>query len=180
MRARGELMTDSREGVERLNSASAAEAEAELLKCCGSTEWARAVAARRPFGDAQELYAAADEVWRNLSERDWLEAFAAHPRIGGRKAERAQHAQAEGWSAEEQSGARAAAQATLDELAAANRTYEEKFGHIFIVCATGKTASEMLALLRARLSNTPDTELRTAAAEQAKITRLRLEKLLTT
>jgi len=172
---------DLREGLERLNDASAAEAETELLKCCGSTEWARALLARRPFGDAQELLTAADQVWWSLSERDWLEAFAAHPKIGGReKAARAQHAQAEGWSAEEQSGARDAAQATLDELAAANRSYEEKFGHIFIVCATGKTADEMLALLHARLSNNADTELRSAAAEQSKITRLRLEKLLTT
>ncbi|HEY0084088.1 MAG TPA: 2-oxo-4-hydroxy-4-carboxy-5-ureidoimidazoline decarboxylase, partial [Pyrinomonadaceae bacterium] len=116
------------------------------------------------------------------SERDWLEAFAAHPRIGGRgtAAERAQPPQAACWSEQEQSGARDAAQATLDELAAANRAYEEKFGHIYIVCATGKTADEMLALLRARLSNDADTELRNAAAEQQKITMLRLEKLLTT
>ena len=174
-------MTDLSEGLERLNSASAAVAEAELLKCCGSNGWAQTLAARRPFGDAPELFAAADEVWWNLGARDWLEAFAAHPRIGGReRAARAQHAQAEGWSEQEQSGARAAAQATLDELAQANRDYEEKFGHIFIVCATGRTADEMLALLRARLSNEPEAELRIAAAEQAKITRLRLEKLLAT
>jgi OHCU decarboxylase len=174
---------DLSEGLARLNSLSAAEAETELLKCCGSTVWARTLSARRPFGDAPELLAAADEVWWRLSERDWLEAFAAHPRIGGRgssDAARAQHAQAEGWSEQEQAGARTAAQATLDELAAANRAYEEKFGHIFIVCATGKTAGEMLALLRARLPNEADAELRTAAAEQGKITRLRLEKLLTT
>jgi OHCU decarboxylase len=175
------VMTDLSEGLERLNSASAVGAEAELLKCCGSIEWARTLAARRPFGDAPELFAAADEVWWNLRARDWLEAFAAHPRIGGReRAARAQHAQAEGWSEQEQAGARAAAQATLDELAQANRAYEEKFGHIFIVCATGKTADEMLGLLRARLSNEADAEIRIAAAEQSKITRLRLEKLLTT
>ncbi|MDX6269673.1 MAG: allantoicase [Acidobacteriota bacterium] len=168
------------EALERLNSLDVAAAETELLKCCGSTEWARALAARRPFDDATELFAAADEVWWSLSERDWLEAFAAHPRIGGRKAAREQHAQAEGWSEQEQAGARDAAQATLDELAAANRTYEEKFGHIFIVCATGKTAAEMLALLHARLPNEPGAELRTAAEEQSKIAKLRLEKLLTT
>ncbi|HEX9917637.1 MAG TPA: 2-oxo-4-hydroxy-4-carboxy-5-ureidoimidazoline decarboxylase [Pyrinomonadaceae bacterium] len=168
-------------GLERLNSASVAEAETELLKCCGSTAWARAVAARRPFGDAHELLKAAEEIWWSLSERDWLEAFAAHPRIGGReRAARAQHRQAEGWSEQEQSGARDAAQATLDELAAANRAYEDKFGYIFIVCATGKTADEMLGLLYARLPNVADAELRVAAAEQHKITSLRLEKLLTT
>jgi OHCU decarboxylase len=127
------------------------------------------------------LFAAADEVWQNLSESDWLEAFDAHPRIGGReRAARAQHAQAEGWSEQEQASARDAGQATLDELAAANRAYEEKFGHIFIVCATGKTAGEMLALLHTRLPNDAGAELRIAAAEQSKITRLRLEKLLTT
>lgn len=173
-------MMEISEGLERLNSSGAAEAETELLKCCGSTAWARALASRRPFRDARELFVAADEVWWSLSGRDWLEAFAAHPRIGGRKAAHAQHAQAEGWSEQEQAGARAAAQATLDELAEANRAYEEKFGYIFIVCATGKTAAEMLALLRARLPNDADTELRTAAAEQSKITGLRLEKLLTT
>jgi 2-oxo-4-hydroxy-4-carboxy-5-ureidoimidazoline decarboxylase len=173
---------DLREGLGRLNSLSAAGAETELLKCCGSTEWARSLAVRRPFGDAPELYAAADEIWWSLSVRDWLEAFAAHPRIGGGRepAARAQHAQAEGWSRQEQAGARDAAQATLDELAAANRAYEEKFGHIYIVCATGKTAGEMLALLHARLSNEAGAELRTAAGEQSKITKLRLEKLLTT
>jgi OHCU decarboxylase len=175
-------MMDLREGLERLNSASAAGAQAELLKCCGSTDWARTMAARRPFRDARELLAAAEEVWWSLSEGDWLEAFAAHPRIGGgrERAARAQPRQAEEWSEQEQSGASVAAQPTLDRLAEANRAYEEKFGHIYIVCATGKTADEMLALLHARLSNDADTELRNAAAEQQKITRLRLEKLLTT
>lgn len=172
---------DLREGLERLNSSGAAEAEGELLKCCGSTRWARSLEARRPFDDAASLFAAAEKVWWNLSEADWLEAFAAHPRIGGsERAARPPHAQAEGWSRQEQAGARDAAPATLDELAAANRAYEEKFGHIYIICATGRTADEMLALLRARLSNDAGAELRTAAAEQSKITRLRLEKLLTT
>ena len=169
-----------REGLARLNSASAAEAERELLKCCGSNAWARRMEAQRPFGDARELFAAADEIWRSLGESDWLEAFAAHPKIGGRRAAREQDPQAEAWSEQEQSGASIAAQATLAELDEANRAYEEKFGHIFIVCATGKTAAEMLALLLARLPNDAATELRNAAEEQRKITRLRLEKLLKT
>ena len=168
------------EGLARLNSLGAAEAESELLRCCGSNAWARRMEAQRPFGDAQELLAAADEIWRSLGESDWLEAFAAHPKIGGRHAAREQDAQAQTWSEQEQSGARVAAQATLDELAAANRAYEEKFGHIFIVCATGKSAPEMLDILRARLPNDARTELVNAAEEQRKITRLRLEKLLTT
>jgi OHCU decarboxylase len=168
------------EGLARLNALDAAEAERELLKCCGSNAWAREMAAQRPFGETRELLTAADDIWRSLDAQDWLEAFAAHPKIGGRKAARAQDAQAQNWSEQEQSGARHAEQSTLDELAAANRAYEEKFGHIFIVCATGKTAGEMLALLRLRLPNDAADELRNAAEEQRKITRLRLEKLLTT
>jgi len=169
------------ENLARLNALDAARAERELLKCCGSTGWARALAAQRPFGETQELLTAADDIWRTLSERDWLEAFAAHPKIGGRrKAAREQDAQSQNWSEQEQSGARDAEQATLDELAEANRIYEEKFGHIFIVCATGKSAKEMLALLRARLPNDASVELSNAAEEQRKITRLRLDKLLAT
>ncbi|HEV7903149.1 MAG TPA: 2-oxo-4-hydroxy-4-carboxy-5-ureidoimidazoline decarboxylase [Pyrinomonadaceae bacterium] len=168
------------ENLARLNTLDAAEAERELLKCCGSQAWAQGLAAQRPFGETRELFTAADEIWRSLDKEDWLEAFAAHPKIGGKRAARGQDAQAQSWSEQEQSGARDAGQATLDELAEANRVYEERFGHIFIVCATGKTAAEMLALLRARLPNDAGKELRNAAEEQRKITRLRLEKLLTT
>ena len=168
------------ETLARLNALDAGEAERELLKCCGSAAWARELAARRPFGDTHGLLEAADEIWRSLDAEDWLEAFAAHPKIGGRRAAREQDAQARSWSEQEQAGARDAGAATLDELAEANRLYEERFGHIFIVCATGKTAGEMLALLRARLPNDADAELRNAAEEQRKITRLRLEKLLAT
>jgi OHCU decarboxylase len=165
-------------GLERLNASSAAEAESEFLKCCGSTRWARQLAARRPYSNVEELMTAAERIWWDLGEPDWLEAFSAHPRIGGRQAQSPQKAQARIWSDEEQAGTRGIDEATQDELAEANRAYEEKFGHIFIVCATGKTAAEMLALLRARLVNDPRVELRNAADEQRKITRLRLEKLL--
>src|SRR5687768_1534024 len=123
-------MNTQDEGLARLNALGAAEAESELLTCCGSAAWARGVAARRPFADVAALLAAADEVWWGLEARDWLEAFGAHPRIGGKGAAPKQGAQAAGWSDEEQSGARAAGQLTLDELAAGNRAYEEKFGHI--------------------------------------------------
>ena len=168
-----------REGLERLNASSAAEAVNELLKCCGSSSWARQIAVLRPYSNVEELMTAAERIWWSLGEQDWLEAFSAHPKIGGRQAQRQQDAQARDWSEEEQAGARGIDEATLDELAEANRAYEEKFGYIFIVCATGKTAVEMLALLRARLVNDPAVELRNAADEQRKITRLRLEKLLT-
>jgi OHCU decarboxylase len=165
-------------GLARLNALGDAEAEGELLKCCGSTSWARRLAARRPFGNVDELFTAAEQIWWSLGEEDWLEAFSAHPRIGGRRAERLQDAQAQAWSEHEQAGARGIDETMQDELARANRAYEEKFGYIFIVCATGKTAAEMLALLRARLVNDSGSELRRAADEQSKITRLRLEKSL--
>ena len=164
--------------LDRLDALPAAEAEAELLACCGSRRWARETAARRPFGDVGALLAAADEVWWALGPDDWHEAFRAHPRIGERKAAPAQTARAAGWSAQEQSSAAGAAAEVAEALAEGTRAYEDRFGHIYIVCATGKTAEEMLAILRARLANDPATELRAAAAEQAKITRLRLEKLL--
>jgi OHCU decarboxylase len=166
------------EGLARLNALNDADAKAELLKCCGSMNWARELAARRPFGKVEELMTTAEQIWWSLCEQHWLEAFSAHSQIGGRKAERPQDAQAQTWSEQEQAGARGIDEATQEELADANRIYAEKFGHIFIVCATGKTAAEMLALLRARLPNDPSVELRNAADEQRKITRLRLEKLL--
>jgi len=164
--------------LDRLNALPAVQAEAELLACCGSRRWAREVAARRPFGTAGALAAAADEVWGSLAPDDWHEAFRAHPRIGERRAAPAQTARAAGWSAQEQSSAAGAAAEVAEALAEGNRAYEARFGHIYIVCATGKTAGEMLEILRARLANDPAAELRAAAAEQAKITRLRLEKLL--
>ena len=166
-------------GLARLNALSDVEAEGELLKCCGSTEWARQMVAQRPFSDVKQLMTTAEQIWWSLGRQDWLEAFSAHPKIGGRKAQKPQDAQALNWSEEEQAGARGIDEATQDELAEANRAYLQKFGYIFIVCATGKTAAEMLALLRARLPNEPQVELRIAAEEQRKITRLRLEKILT-
>jgi 2-oxo-4-hydroxy-4-carboxy-5-ureidoimidazoline decarboxylase len=133
--------------------------------------------ARRPFESADALFAAAEDVWAGLGRDDWLEAFAAHPRIGDIDGLRKKFATTADWSAGEQAGVAGAAEQVLRDLAAGNADYEARFGHTFIVCATGKTAAEMLALLRARLANDPAAELRVAAAEQAKITRLRLEKL---
>jgi allantoicase len=155
-----------------------AQAHAALLACCGSPAWAQRMVMRRPFGDAEALHAAADAVWSELTPDDWLAAFRAHPEIGARKAEAAQPARAAGWSGQEQSAVRDAAATTLAALLEANRAYRERFGHIFIVCATGRSAEEMLALCRQRLANDPQEELRVAGEEQRKITRLRLEKLL--
>lgn len=169
-----------KQGIERLNHLSRGEAEAELLKCCGSKAWARFLAARRPFREVDELLRAADEVWWNLGEDDWREAFDRHPKIGERKSAAAQTQEEKSWSAQEQSGMDAAGASVRAELAAGNREYERRFGHIFIVCAKDKTPEEMLRLLRTRLMNDPATELRAAAEEQRRITRLRLQKLLET
>ena len=166
------------EGLERLNALPAPEAEAELLKCCGSTNWARRMAAQRPFRGVAELLETSDRLWWELGPKDWLEAFSRHPKIGDSAAARAGSAQTQRWSSEEQAGVRSASQEVLAALAEANHAYQDRFGYIFIVCATGKTSEEMLALLRIRLQNDPGAELRIAAEEQRKITRLRLENLL--
>jgi OHCU decarboxylase len=132
----------------------------------------------RPFKSIDDLLARADTVWWLLSEEDWLEAFRAHPKIGEQRTAAVQSEQAQSWSAQEQLGVQDAATETKAALAAGNQKYEKRFGFIFIVCATGKTSEEMLAILNGRLQNDPGTELRMAAEEQRKIARLRLEKLL--
>jgi len=165
-------------GLERLNEMSDDDATAALLTCCGSPVWARQMNRLRPFISEAELLEAADRLWWSLNAEDWLEAFRAHPRIGERTAEWPQDERAAAWSAQEQSGATDAAGDVTAALAEGNRAYEQRFGHIYIVSAAGKSAGEMLSLLRERLANEPDAELPIAAGEQARITRLRLEKLL--
>ncbi len=156
-----------------------AERAARLLaSCCGAGAWLKGMLERRPFGDVKSLLSAADEVWQALAASDWLEAFAHHPRIGERYASVAQEARARTWSAGEQADVRDAKEAVRRELDLNNALYEQRFGHIYIVSASGRTADELLAILHARLSNDPETELRVAADEQAKITKLRLLKLL--
>ena len=141
----------------------------ELHRVCGSPRWVSEFAKARPFKSWDDMVEAAQKIWMKLDERDWLEAFSAHPRIGERKA---------GWSQQEQSGTRGAAEETMRALADENRAYEEKFGFIYLVCATGRSADEMLANCRERMTNDRASELRTAAEEQAKIIALRLEKLV--
>lgn len=164
--------------LDRLNSLSPQEAETEFLKCCGSTNWARRMVEQRPFADVAELVSKADDHWQSLAAEDWLEAFRSHPKIGEKKAEQTQSETARTWSEQEQAGTTDSAMETMQSLAAGNREYEKKFGHIFIVCASGKTADEMLSILSDRLNNDADSELRIAAEEQRKITQLRLEKLV--
>lgn len=154
----------------QLNDATIDEARSLLQTSCGSARWVTGMLARRPFASEHALLAAARDEWLALSPADWLEAFSHHPKIG----ERSHFDATRHLSEREQSGVSAADQNMRAELAARNREYEEKFGFIFIVCATGKSAEEMLALLRTRLANDRETELRIAAEEQAKITALRL------
>jgi OHCU decarboxylase len=161
-----------------LNSLSPAQAEAEFLKCCGSTRWAQAMTAIRPFKSIDDLLAKADSVWWSLDQEDWLEAFRSHPKIGEKKAAAAQSEQAQSWSAQEQSATSGAATEVMRALAEGNREYEQRFGFIYIVCATGKSSEELLNILNTRLENDAEIELRNAAEEQRKITRLRLENLL--
>lgn len=154
------------------------EAEKALAECCGSTRWVAGMLARRPFASRNAIYAAADDVWSSLGAKDWLEAFAAHPRIGERSGPLRQTDRAGNWAAREQRSVERATRDVRNALEAVNFEYEERFGHIYIVCATGRTAEEMLALARERLRNDPADELKIAAEEQRKITRLRLDKLL--
>jgi OHCU decarboxylase len=161
-----------------LNALTRADAERELLRCCGSRRWAAEMAGARPFSSEKSLFDAADRLWAGLAPSDWLEAFSHHPRIGQKPAERADLKSTQSWAREEQAGTQNAAAQTLAELRALNERYEKKFGHVYLVCATGKSADEMLALLKDRMNNDPEAELRVAAGEQSKITRLRLEKWL--
>ena len=161
-----------------LNALDEDTAVRELLRCCGSSRWARTMAASRPFSSVAAIDLAADEVWQRLEASDILDAFAAHPRIGAGAAGGAGSDGAPQWSSQEQAGARTASGDVSERLAAGNRAYEARFGYIFIICATGKSAGEMLAALEQRLTHTPDEELPVAAEEQRLITRLRLTKLV--
>jgi len=153
-----------------LNAAPQKQALADFLRCCGSRAWADVMAAGRPHPSLLALEKAADSAWSHCSREDWLEAFSAHPVIGERRGG--------AWSLEEQSGAAEANDETRRQLEELNLRYRERFGYTFIVCATGKTAKEMLDILRPRIENNAESEIRNAAQEQHLITRLRLRKLL--
>jgi len=188
--------------LETLNALDLTGAERELLRCCGAVRWARRMAGRRPFPDFPSLERDADTIWMGLDAADWLEAFAAHPKIGdgtagraagdageaagartvdeaGRVNAEAKAGRTSEWSSREQAGMQAADPVLRQRLATVNREYEDRFGFIFIVCATGKSAAELLAIAEQRLTRSPEEELLTAAEEQRKITRIRLAKLVT-
>jgi len=146
-----------------------------LHACCGSRRWVDRMLDRRPFGSRAALLSAARDVWFALGPDDWREAFGHHPRIGDRESLARRFPTTHHLSSKEQSGVASAGDDLLDALASANDEYFRTFGYIFIVCATGRTAADMLAILRARLANSADVELRVAAEEQARITELRLD-----
>jgi 2-oxo-4-hydroxy-4-carboxy-5-ureidoimidazoline decarboxylase len=150
----------------------------ELTKCCGSSAWVNKMLPFIPADDMVELLEDAEEQWWKCSEDDWKEAFTHHPKIGDVESLAKKFASTAQWASGEQSAVSAANKETIEALAGGNRLYEEKFGYIFIVCATGKSAEEMLGLLHARLPNSPEEEIKIAADEQNKITKLRIEKLL--
>jgi 2-oxo-4-hydroxy-4-carboxy-5-ureidoimidazoline decarboxylase len=160
------------------NSLPAGEAAAEILSCCGSQAWARNLAAMRPFADDESLLSQASRCWQSLPEADWLEAFRSHPRIGEQHAQKKTTATAADWSRSEQSQMQAADADMIERMQQGHRDYEQRFGRIFIVCATGKGPAEMLRILERRLNNDPARELIESAAQQQEITALRLRKWL--
>jgi 2-oxo-4-hydroxy-4-carboxy-5-ureidoimidazoline decarboxylase len=163
--------------ISELNLLDDATAAYELERCCGSKRWVAAMMKKRPFADYKTLLRDAEDAWWQLGAADWKEAFSCHPKIGELGKIRDKFAPTATWTRIEQSGVGSADETTLRSLAELNAQYDKKFGYIFIICATGKRAEDMLAALRQRLNNNPDSELRIAALEQSRITALRLEKL---
>jgi len=164
------------EVLARWNSLRHQEAARAILPCCGSENWAAGMASKRPIQDELSLMETSDTIWQGLGEPDWLEAFRSHPRIGESRAEINSVAQSSAWSEQEQQKAASADEAMKLALKWGNREYEQKFGRIFIVCATGKSSSEILEILRRRLHNDEATELQQAAEEQRQIMHIRLKK----
>ena len=170
-------MSASNSVLARWNSLDANAASREILPCCGSRAWAANLASQRPFAVPEQLFDASDRVWAALAEDDWREAFDSHPRIGQQEA-RAATAESLAWSSEEQSAAMSDEDAAKLALAEGNRQYEERFGRTFIVCAAGKGAAEITAILTARRNNTAAAEWIEAAEQQRQITQLRLRRWL--
>lgn len=169
-------MNEATSRLDEWNRLDAARAAELILPCNGSRAWAQRMVTLRPLATAEDLFTASDRVWRGLPPGEWQEAFDSHPRIGERKAKVATEQSLE-WSAGEQSAAHPD-DPLREALARGNEEYEAKFGRIFLLCATGRSAEEMLAILRVRLQNDAATELREAAEQQRLITQLRLRKWL--
>ncbi len=167
--------------IQEFNNLELSEAHKALMKCCGSKHWADKVLEYRPFKNREAIGQRADNIWYEFcTTTDWLEAFTHHPKIGGDlKSLEKKFAPTKKWSGDEQSGIQSASRETLVALADGNEAYYKKFGYIFIICATGKSAQEMLNILNTRLPNSKEEEIKIAMGEQAKITQIRLDKLLT-
>ena len=162
-----------------LNQLEETKLKAVLTNCCGASKWVNEMAGRFPFESEDALFKLAEKIWfEHCGKADWLEAFSHHPKIGDLKSLEKKFANTRDWSGQEQAGVNLATKEVLKALAEGNKAYEEKFGYIFIVCATGKSASEMLAMLQNRLENDPKEEIHIAMQEQHKITEIRLNKLL--
>lgn len=165
-------------GLAKLNAMDEQSARAALATVCGSRKWVEQMLGLRPFANSGKLFAEADRVWFGLEKQDWLEAFSHHPRIGERNLAQAKFAASAAQSSKEQSGMAGASEEVRAAFAAGNEEYEGKFGHVFLICATGKSGRQMLESLKTRISNDGPTELKNAAAEQSRIMRIRLEKLV--
>ena len=164
--------------IESLNSLTYSEANEQFELCCGAENWIQKMNRNRPFQNENEVYKKAESIWFSLSPDDWLEAFIHHPKIGNIDSLRNKFQNTKSISENEQSGVNNATESILKDLAESNQLYENRFGFIFIVCATGKSADEMLALIKMRLNNNAEIEMQYAAKEQNKITQLRLKTLL--
>ncbi len=164
--------------LEALNELSKDQLKEALSKCCGSASWVKKMSDLFPVTSKEILLEQAEKIWFACKEEDWKEAFTHHPKIGDIDSLRKKFASTAAWASGEQSGAAHASQEVLEALSRGNKLYEDKFGYIFIVCATGKSAKEMLEILEGRLPNDAATEIKIAMQEQHKITLLRLEKLL--
>ncbi|MDZ4835680.1 MAG: 2-oxo-4-hydroxy-4-carboxy-5-ureidoimidazoline decarboxylase [Candidatus Melainabacteria bacterium] len=160
-----------------LNELEFNDARDAFLKCCGSERWAYALAAARPYESDDELLKMADAAFAEFGRDDWMDAFAAHPKIGDVDSLRQKYGNTKDWAQSEQAGVNGVSDDVIERLASGNKLYEDRFGYIFIVCATGKSAEEMLAILNGRVDNDPEIELGIAAEEQKKITHIRLGKL---
>jgi 2-oxo-4-hydroxy-4-carboxy-5-ureidoimidazoline decarboxylase len=164
--------------LEELNKLPTEEAVTEFTRCCGASHWVTKMVESRPFASEDELYEVAKTAWFGLTRVEWLEAFSHHPKIGDISSLEEKYGNTKEWAGEEQGGVASAHKETLEKLARLNKTYEKRYGYIFIVMATGKSAAEMLEIIELRMKNNPYDEIKIAASEQNRITRLRLKKLL--
>jgi 2-oxo-4-hydroxy-4-carboxy-5-ureidoimidazoline decarboxylase len=164
--------------LDQLNRLNEDDATAAFAQCCSAMRWVERMVIDRPFESLAEMLEISDRIWEECDVDDYLEAFDGHARIGDVESLAEKYASTKAWAGKEQSGIDGADRSLLDRLADGNKSYEEKFGHLFIMCATGKSGTEMCTMLETRMNNDPEHEIIVAAGEQNKITRIRLKKLL--